>query len=150
MPTTNSRDDEDDESGGTTRTNQGGLLQTAQMMLVIVWAVKYVFFLFNLISFTNDCFLSFLSFANEPPRNAPGPSHPCPMSPLRASAHRVATGTATSRQQQQQQPGTMADTMSEHHQPAYEPLLVGGNGGANDKQQHIQGGADRRQGAENG
>jgi hypothetical protein len=45
----------EDKSGGTTTTNQGGLLhlQTAQMTLVVVWAVEYVFFLFNLISFTN-------------------------------------------------------------------------------------------------
>jgi hypothetical protein len=65
------------------------------------------------------------------------------MSPLQASAHRVAMGMATSRQQQQWQPGMMADTMSQHHQPAYKPLFIGGNRGADDEQQCTHGGADK-------
>ena len=54
----------------------------------------------------------------------------------------------TPRWQLQWQPGMTADTTSQHHQLAYEPLLVGGNGGVDDEWQDTQGGADRWQGAQ--
>ena len=105
--------------------------QTAQTILVVVWAVEYVSFSLNLISSTNyslflvSCLLLGCHLAII---NAPEPLL-YPSNPLCHCCKPLLTGWQQVLFLDSNSNGTMA-TMSQHHHPTCKRLLIGGDGGA--------------------